>query len=43
MGLRVKRACGKGQSIHRMGLVWREVNILAKRSITPFKGFSFLL
>jgi hypothetical protein len=38
-----KRLTGKGQSMHSMGLVWREVLILAQRAITRSKGFLVLL
>ncbi len=44
VGVGAKRAFGQGQSIHSMGLVYREVRILAQRATTPWKGlFIFTL
>jgi hypothetical protein len=39
VGVGAKRACGMGQLILSMGLVWREVHILAQKATTPRKGF----
>ncbi len=38
---RAKRACGKGQMILSMRLMWWEVRILLQRATTPNKGLLF--
>jgi hypothetical protein len=41
-GVEVKKGLvGEGQSIYSMGLLWREVRILAQRATTLSKGFLF--
>jgi alkyl hydroperoxide reductase subunit AhpF len=38
VGVRAKRVWGREAVILSMGLVWREVNILAEKTTTPSKG-----
>ncbi len=41
-GVGAKGLAGEGQSNHSMGLVWREVCILAQKATTPSNGFIFI-